>query len=381
MGINDRHRRTLPQQRLPLSLLRLSILFSFITVVIPITNYGKKSKYSFVDTLQLPSVLSTDSTVSFIHRNRVHTRSFRASNYNYNFSNIFSRKSSVMSSLPSFSTSSSLSKDEIYATECEINHTTCTVQEAISEDGTTITILGFGSLLSEKSSRLTFPTLTNFRLVRVPNYQRMFAHPTSIFFQRNIANLSTLEMASLSCEYNPNSSFIATAFDIPVSDMIDTTTNTYTPKIEFVQREEEFAIIPVPYMEEHLDIGDNDAVVVTTTTEIATKHKVGMICAKSSDEIYMAKWGYDHFQVRYQQYGISGIWNYPTTFISIKPCTIYLYHCYKASQNMGDKCHASFLDETYLVDRTTTLRQYLNDHPTLFHNLQIPPELQDRYCG
>ena len=274
--------------------------------------------------------------------------------------------------------SSTLSKDEIYALECDINHTTCTVQEAISDDGTTITILGFGSLLSEKSSRLTFPNLTNFRCVRVPNYQRRFAHPTSIFFQRKIANLDTLEMASLSCDYQPNHSFIATAFDIPVSDMIDTTTNTFTPKAEFVHREEEFAIIPVPYLE--LPETQKDVINDIGAT-LSNKSKVGMICAKSSDEIYMAKWGPDHFQIRYQQYGLSMIWNYPTTFVSIKPCTIYLYHCYKASQNMGDECHTSFLDDTYLVDRTTTLRQYLDDHPTLFQNLQIPPELQDRYCG
>lgn len=285
---------------------------------------------------------------------------------------------SPLASFSKMPSSPTLSNDEIYAMECDINHTTCTVQEAISDDGTTITILGFGSLLSEKSSRLTFPNLTNFRCVRVPNYQRRFAHPTSIFFQRKIANLRTLEMASLSCDYQSNHSFIATAFDIPVSDMIDTTTNAYTPKAEFVHREEEFAIIPVPYLElpeTQKDANDNIG------AALSKKSKVGMICAKSSDEIYMAKWGPDHFQIRYQQYGLSTIWNYPTTFVSIKPCTIYLYHCYKASQNMGDECHNSFLDDTYLVDRTTTLRQYLNDHPTLFQNLQIPPELQDRYCG
>lgn len=45
-----------------------------------------------------------------------------------------------------------------------------------------ITILGFGSLLSLQSARLTFPTLTNFRLGRIPNHRRVFAHPASIFF-------------------------------------------------------------------------------------------------------------------------------------------------------------------------------------------------------
>jgi hypothetical protein len=376
MGLQDRHK--LPQIRLPLLLLQLFFFFQFIALfilVISTTRNNESSrKPSFVAAFQFPTRVSSSLEIPSIHRNRVLTKYFRT----YHCNRLFARRSSAMSSsilsLASSSSPPSLSKDEIYAMECEINHTTCTVQEAISDDGTTITILGFGSLLSEKSSLLTFPTLTNFRLVRVPNYQRMFAHPTSIFFQRKIANRSTLEMASLSCEYNPNCSFIATAFDIPVSDMIDVTTNTYTPKSEFVQREEEFAIIPVPYMEQY-DIN-------ATAAETKTKtNQVGMICAKSSDEIYMAKWGYEHFQVRYQQYGITDIWNYPSTFISIKPCTIYLYHCYTASKNMGQECHDSFLDETYLVDRTTTLRQYLKDHPTLFHNLQIPPELQDRYCG
>ena len=53
-----------------------------------------------------------------------------------------------------------------------------------SSNDDTITILGFGSLLSEQSSRTTFPDLTNFRLGRVRNYRRVFGHPASIFFQR-----------------------------------------------------------------------------------------------------------------------------------------------------------------------------------------------------
>ena len=54
----------------------------------------------------------------------------------------------------------------------------------MGEDLDQITILGFGSLLSEKSAQLTFPTLKNFRLGRVPNHRRVFAHPASIFFKR-----------------------------------------------------------------------------------------------------------------------------------------------------------------------------------------------------
>ena len=66
-----------------------------------------------------------------------------------------------------------------------------------------ITILGFGSLLSERSSRMTFPDLVNFRLGRIPNYRRVFRQPTSLFFRHGIANLETKEMASLSAEACP----------------------------------------------------------------------------------------------------------------------------------------------------------------------------------
>ena len=62
------------------------------------------------------------------------------------------------------------------------------------------TILGFGSLLSEQSSRLTFPDLENFRLVRVPNYRRLMQHPASIFFQRGIADPQKKNWCSLSAE-------------------------------------------------------------------------------------------------------------------------------------------------------------------------------------
>ncbi|KAE9036362.1 hypothetical protein PR003_g9648 [Phytophthora rubi] len=55
-----------------------------------------------------------------------------------------------------------------------------------------VTIVGFGSLLSEASARSTFGDgVRNFRLARVLDYRRVFAHPASIFFQRGIANLQT----------------------------------------------------------------------------------------------------------------------------------------------------------------------------------------------
>lgn len=59
---------------------------------------------------------------------------------------------------------------------------------------------GFGSLLSERSARSTFPDLVNFRLARLRGYRRVFAQPADIFYRRGIARPATGEVSSLSCE-------------------------------------------------------------------------------------------------------------------------------------------------------------------------------------
>lgn len=47
---------------------------------------------------------------------------------------------------------------------------------------------------------------------------------------------------------------------------------------------------------------------------------------------------------------------------------------------MGDVCLQSFLDDTYLIDRKTTIKEYIEKHPDALDC--IPPnELIDRYSG
>lgn len=44
-----------------------------------------------------------------------------------------------------------------------------------------MSVIGFGSLLSETSSRFTFPDLENFRVARLRGFRRVFAHVTPFF--------------------------------------------------------------------------------------------------------------------------------------------------------------------------------------------------------
>ena len=96
-----------------------------------------------------------------------------------------------------------------------------------------ITIIGLGSLLSERSARTTFPTLSNFRLGRLAGHRRVFAHSPAIFVQRKIADVPGKQMASLSAEPCEGSSFIVTAFEVPDSG---------EGMEAFREREEEFAL-------------------------------------------------------------------------------------------------------------------------------------------
>jgi hypothetical protein len=227
-----------------------------------------------------------------------------------------------------------------------------------------ITILGFGSLLSERSSRMTFPDLMNFRLGRVQQYRRVFGHPASIFFQSGIANREPLEMSSLVAEYTGRleDSFLCSVFEVPNNkDMIQ---QDGIPSRSFLEREEEFDIITVPYID------------LATGLE---NQRGGLLCTKSSDEKYVARWGKERFQTNYLQYGIDTIWGWNETS-GILPCAVYLRHCTLAAKSMGLDCYNSFLDDTFLVDRKTTVRAYLSSRPHIMTNLP-PQELSTRYGG
>jgi hypothetical protein len=232
-------------------------------------------------------------------------------------------------------------------------------QEANDDDK--ITILGFGSLLSERSSRTTFPELENFRLGRVANHRRVFGHPASIFFQRGIANLETKEISSLSAELcQGHQGFICSVFEVPSKDMM----NDGIPSAAFLEREEEFNIVTGI---EYTSLGNPDL-----------KGK-GILCTASSDAAYLSRWGEERFEQQYKKYGVDTIWGWDRDS-GLQPCAVYLRHCYLAAKSMGEECFNSFLDETFLVDRTTTVRDYILNHPEVLET-QPPKELVGRYSG
>lgn len=218
-----------------------------------------------------------------------------------------------------------------------------------------ITILGLGSLLSERSARTTFPALRNFRIVRLRGYRRVFAHSPSIFVQRGISDMQTLEMSSLSAEPCPGGSFIVTAFEVE---------DDGTGMEAFREREEEFDLEMVAY--KPLD-GSEQA------------GQLGMLCKCSTDEAYIQQWGKERFDAEYIARGLKTIWKWPQDS-GLLPCAAYLRHCTLAAEKLGDVAFDSFLDDTFLCDRKTTIREYLDAHPSVM--TRLPPEsLRERYSG
>jgi len=216
-----------------------------------------------------------------------------------------------------------------------------------------ISICGFGSLLSEKSALYTFPNLRNFRVAVLRDFRRVFAHVAPVFLDRGIANVKTKELSSLSVEPCEGESILVTVFEVSVNEVS-----------AFIAREHEFRFLAV-------------------TPEGKDGHpfpQQAVVCARYSDEEYRrirCQGSDEEYYRHYGRHNIEQIWR-----DDIYPCRVYLRHCVLAAKKLGLDEYNSFLDHTYLGDRTTTIRQYLESGLGVGVMEELPPiALQERYGG
>ncbi|XP_059431254.1 uncharacterized protein LOC132164716 [Corylus avellana] len=221
----------------------------------------------------------------------------------------------------------------------------------VSPDGL-ISICGFGSLLSERSARSTFPDLIDFRVTRLNGFRRVFAHAAPIFFERGIAKPETKEISSLSVEPCEGETLVVTVFEIQKSEIP-----------AFVKRELEFRFLAV--VPESLDGKpfDNRAVLCARYSD----EEFFQVRCKGSKEIYFQHYG---------RYNIDKIWR-----DDIFPCRVYLRHCVLAAKNLSDVAYNNFLDHTFLADRKTTIREYLATTGSGIMEEEPPESLKTRYGG
>jgi len=87
----------------------------------------------------------------------------------------------------------------------------------------------------------------------------------------------------------------------------------------------------------------------------------GIMCARFSDEEFRRERCNDEkFFDLYGRWGITKIWE-----DNLYPCRLYLRHCILAAKKLGVLAEESFLDNTYLGDRRTTIREYILANPSL----------------
>lgn len=220
----------------------------------------------------------------------------------------------------------------------------------------TITMLAYGSLLSEASSRLTFPDLQNFRYVRVHGLRRVFAHPHVFLIQQDL--VEGLRMASLSAEPAEGGSFVVAAFDVVL---------TRQQRIDFIEREASYTIASVPFYR------------IESTSGAGDPEGMGVICLRGQDSDCP-----ELIQELSTKIRLSSIWSWPYDS-GLLPADIYLRHCLLASDKASDtRASASFRQETFLADRATCLQDYLNSDDDTQQRIlasEPPPHLATRFGG
>merc|ERR1712039_602520 len=109
---------------------------------------------------------------------------------------------------------------------------------------------------------------------------------------------------------------------------------------------------------------------------------VGFMCTRNTDEKLKETSLWERY-VKYLQpaYGNVTVWGWASDS-GLRPCPVYARHCVLAVQKEGVPSYVtnSFLDETCLIDRRTTLRTYLDENPHVMESVP-PEEFRERYSG
>ena len=210
-----------------------------------------------------------------------------------------------------------------------------------------VTIVAYGALLSEASSRVTFPSLSNFRLVRVRGMRRLFGMTHLFLTSEGIADMRTLRCAALSVERADDCSFIGAAYEVELDD---------EQRAAFCEREMGYDITTCSFSEMPAEAPSG----------------TGVICAASSDHQLGADFPWPP--------GVSTIWDWSPSS-GLRPADVYLRHCLLAMAKIGGEAEHSFLHDTTLVDRKTSLHQYLTTERKVVMAATPPTALATRFGG
>ncbi|KAJ6889777.1 hypothetical protein NC651_023502 [Populus alba x Populus x berolinensis] len=247
-----------------------------------------------------------------------------------------------------------------------------------SSDSDLISVCGFGSLLSERSARSTFPDLLNFRVARLNGFRRVFAHVAPIFFERGIAKPETKEISSLSVEPCEGESLVVTVFEIEKSEL-DSSFYGEGARVSIFSY---FVQISSIYF------------ALFTSGRLCLKHWmasrliflrcfVRVIVMKSFSKLD-AKMGLLYLLANFMQEVRRFIFSIMEDITSIRSgeMTSYLVVLiFVTAKNLSDAAYNNFLEHTFLGDRKTTIREYLATTGAGIMEEEPPESLKTRYGG
>lgn len=199
-----------------------------------------------------------------------------------------------------------------------------------------LTIIGFGSLLSEKDARRTCPNLSNFRYGRVPDYARVFGKVDSNHYdydRDHIANWGFFEA--------PGHETLVTLFEIPEDEYE-----------ALVAREMDYHLKSVKFIE----------------LETGIEGQGIACCAFKSNDDFLAHLEKEPLQnqlykARYHDKYRGDVWR-----DDLLPCNKYLAFVLSIAHTINEKYIHNILDQSYLGDRKTKVREYLEKE---HHNLEF----------
>ena len=196
-----------------------------------------------------------------------------------------------------------------------------------------ISVVGYGSLLSEASARQTVPALQNFRLVRVPGYRRIFNKVGIVFLSRHGASPDSLHLASCSTQEATGQEIICSQFECSAEDFV-----------ELYEREHRFRWTEVD------------------TVGLDGRPYTGRMCTGYDDLEYRLNKCItpQEYELRVGQYYRGAIWRN-----DILPFPRYLAFCLQSAATQGQAVLDNFLDSSFLADGITPIREYLLQSPEL----------------
>ncbi|WP_299204256.1 gamma-glutamylcyclotransferase [uncultured Amphritea sp.] len=211
-----------------------------------------------------------------------------------------------------------------------------------------ISVVGYGSLLSESSARQTVPGLENFRLVRVPGYRRIFNKVGIVFLSRHGADPDSLQLASCSTQAMAGCEIICSQFECSPEEFV-----------ELYEREHRFRWIEVettPLDGAQLSNSNKPSDTSPDTPSL------GRMCTGYDDIEYRLNKCVtpQEYELRVGRYYSGPIWR-----DDILPFPRYLAFCLQAVASQGSVVLDNFLDSSFLADGKTTIRTYLAQTPEL----------------